>query len=55
MEPMARMEARLLENAPGDSSVDETCIDCATCRFVAPDVSCAGRRARGVAVSASRA
>jgi glyoxylase-like metal-dependent hydrolase (beta-lactamase superfamily II)/ferredoxin len=35
---MARVEARLPENAPGDFYVDDTCIDCATCRFVAPDV-----------------
>jgi glyoxylase-like metal-dependent hydrolase (beta-lactamase superfamily II)/ferredoxin len=35
---MARIEARLRENVPGEFFVDETCIDCATCRFVAPDV-----------------
>jgi ferredoxin len=35
---MARIEARLPENAAGDFYVDETCIDCATCRVVAPEV-----------------
>jgi len=33
---MARVEARLPENADGEFYVDDTCIDCETCRFVAP-------------------
>ena len=33
---MARIEDRLPENAPGEFYVDESCIDCATCRLVAP-------------------
>jgi glyoxylase-like metal-dependent hydrolase (beta-lactamase superfamily II)/ferredoxin len=33
---MARRESRLPENAAGEFYVDETCIDCATCRVVAP-------------------
>jgi glyoxylase-like metal-dependent hydrolase (beta-lactamase superfamily II)/ferredoxin len=35
---MARLAARLPENVEGEFYVDETCIDCATCRFVAPEV-----------------
>ena len=35
---MARTEDRLPENAPGDYFVDSSCIDCDTCRFVAPGV-----------------
>jgi glyoxylase-like metal-dependent hydrolase (beta-lactamase superfamily II)/ferredoxin len=35
---VARRSLRLSENAPGDFYVDETCIDCATCRLVAPEV-----------------
>lgn len=35
---MARTTDRLPENAPGDYFVDTSCIDCDTCRFVAPDV-----------------
>ncbi len=35
---MARTADRLRENAPGDYFVDSTCIDCDTCRQVAPDV-----------------
>jgi len=35
---MARLSRRLPENVPGDFYVDETCIDCATCRVVAPQV-----------------
>ncbi|HET8646375.1 MAG TPA: MBL fold metallo-hydrolase [Vicinamibacteria bacterium] len=35
---MARIARRLPENAPGDFYVDDTCIDCATCRVVAPQV-----------------
>jgi glyoxylase-like metal-dependent hydrolase (beta-lactamase superfamily II)/ferredoxin len=33
---VARISARLSENAPGDFFVDDTCIDCETCRIVAP-------------------
>jgi glyoxylase-like metal-dependent hydrolase (beta-lactamase superfamily II)/ferredoxin len=35
---MARVQRRLPENAPGEFYVDESCIDCATCRIVAPSV-----------------
>ncbi len=35
---MARIEDRLADNAPGDFFVDASCIDCDTCRFVAPSV-----------------
>jgi glyoxylase-like metal-dependent hydrolase (beta-lactamase superfamily II)/ferredoxin len=35
---MARASLRLPQNAPGEFFVDETCIDCATCRNVAPSV-----------------
>jgi glyoxylase-like metal-dependent hydrolase (beta-lactamase superfamily II)/ferredoxin len=35
---MARASARLPENVPGDLFVDETCIDCDTCRQIAPEV-----------------
>jgi glyoxylase-like metal-dependent hydrolase (beta-lactamase superfamily II)/ferredoxin len=35
---MARAALRLPQNAPGEFFVDETCIDCATCRNVAPSV-----------------
>lgn len=34
---MARLPLRLSENVPGDVYVDETCIDCDTCRRLAPD------------------
>jgi glyoxylase-like metal-dependent hydrolase (beta-lactamase superfamily II)/ferredoxin len=40
---MARLEARLPENVPGEFYVDRTCIDCATCRIVAPEVFAATR------------
>ena len=33
---MAKLERRLPQNAPGDFYVDDTCIDCDTCRMVAP-------------------
>ena len=33
---MARWARRLVENAAGEFYVDDTCIDCATCRVVAP-------------------
>jgi glyoxylase-like metal-dependent hydrolase (beta-lactamase superfamily II)/ferredoxin len=35
---MARPERRLAENAPGALFVDDTCIDCETCRQIAPAV-----------------
>jgi glyoxylase-like metal-dependent hydrolase (beta-lactamase superfamily II)/ferredoxin len=35
---MARLSARLGENAPGDFFVDDACIDCETCRVLAPRV-----------------
>jgi len=35
---MARVLARLTENAPGEFFVDDACIDCETCRGIAPDV-----------------
>jgi glyoxylase-like metal-dependent hydrolase (beta-lactamase superfamily II)/ferredoxin len=43
---MATAEKRLPENAPGELYVDETCIDCALCRQLAPRVF--GRSARGL-------
>jgi glyoxylase-like metal-dependent hydrolase (beta-lactamase superfamily II)/ferredoxin len=33
---VARISARLSENAPGDLYVDDSCIDCETCRILAP-------------------
>jgi glyoxylase-like metal-dependent hydrolase (beta-lactamase superfamily II)/ferredoxin len=44
---VARVSARLPENAAGDFFVDETCIDCDTCRQVAPAVF--GQSARSLA------
>ena len=35
---MANPEKRFPENAPGDFFVDSTCIDCDTCRQIAPNV-----------------
>ncbi len=35
---MARASARASENAPGDLFVDDSCIDCETCRVLAPGV-----------------
>ena len=35
---MAQLASRLAENVPGDFYVDSTCIDCDTCRWMAPDV-----------------
>ena len=35
---MASIEKRLAENVPGDFYVDDSCIDCDTCRWIAPDV-----------------
>lgn len=39
---MAKLAERLPENAPGDFFVDRTCIDCATCRQMAPEVFAQG-------------
>jgi len=41
---MARLAERLPENVPGDFYVDASCIDCATCRLVAPATFAASRR-----------
>jgi glyoxylase-like metal-dependent hydrolase (beta-lactamase superfamily II)/ferredoxin len=35
---VARLSARLSDNAPGDFFVDDACIDCETCRILAPRV-----------------
>jgi glyoxylase-like metal-dependent hydrolase (beta-lactamase superfamily II)/ferredoxin len=35
---MARLEARLSQNADGEFYVDDTCIDCDTCRQIAPSI-----------------
>lgn len=35
---MARLEARLAQNVEGEFFVDDTCIDCDTCRQLAPSV-----------------
>ncbi len=40
---MARPAKRLPENAAGDFFVDSTCIDCGTCRHIAPEVFAEGR------------
>ena len=40
---MAKLSERLPENVPGDFYVDRTCIDCATCRQMAPEVFAQGR------------
>lgn len=45
---MARAAARLAANVPGDFYVDDSCIDCAMCRFLAPGVF---RRDDGVGLS----
>ena len=34
---MAQLERRLEHNASGDFFVDASCIDCDTCRWMAPD------------------
>lgn len=39
---MARLDDRLPQNAPGDVYVDRSCIDCGTCRHVAPGVFAEG-------------
>ena len=35
---MARLDAKIPQNVPGDFFVDTTCIDCDTCRHIAPSV-----------------
>src|SRR5207253_10684250 len=35
---VARAERRVAENAPGVFFVDDSCIDCDTCRVVAPSI-----------------
>jgi glyoxylase-like metal-dependent hydrolase (beta-lactamase superfamily II)/ferredoxin len=40
---VAKLSERLSENAEGDFYVDRTCIDCATCRQMAPEVFSQGR------------
>jgi len=39
---MARLSERLPENVPGEFYVDRSCIDCDTCRRIAPDVFAEG-------------
>ena len=41
-ETMANPKKRLPENVPGDFFVDSTCIDCDTCRQIAPQVFAEG-------------
>ena len=48
---MARLSARLSENAPGDYFVDDACIDCETCRILAPHVF---ERSHGLGLSVVR-
>lgn len=44
---MAALAKRLAANVPGDVYVDETCIDCATCRWLAPETfDAAGNQSR---------
>ena len=35
---MATLQRKRTENAPGNFYVDSSCIDCDTCRWVAPEV-----------------
>src|SRR5262245_9142402 len=35
---MASFKKRLATNVPGDFYVDDTCIDCDTCRWMAPEI-----------------
>jgi len=39
---MASVDRRLADNVPGDFYVDETCIDCDTCRRIEPAVFAEG-------------
>ena len=45
---MADLNLKLPENAPGELFVDETCIDCDTCRELAPDTF--GSRSNGQSI-----
>jgi len=40
---MARLSDRLPENAAGDFYVDRSCIDCDTCRLIAPEIFSEGK------------
>ena len=42
---MAEIAKRLAANVPGEFFVDSTCIDCGTCRQVAPGIFAEGRDA----------
>jgi glyoxylase-like metal-dependent hydrolase (beta-lactamase superfamily II)/ferredoxin len=46
---VARISARLPDNAPGDFFVDDACIDCETCRVIAPRVFARSDR-RGLSI-----
>lgn len=35
---MATLQKRRAENSPGNFYVDSTCIDCDTCRWMAPEI-----------------
>src|ERR1700691_4654242 len=48
---MARLSARLPGNAPGSYFVDDSCIDCAMCRWLAPETF---TRDEGVGLSVVR-
>ena len=50
---MARAAARLDENAPGEFFVDDACIDCETCRILAPVVFSRSQRA-GMSIVSSQ-
>ncbi|HEY3594101.1 MAG TPA: MBL fold metallo-hydrolase [Polyangiaceae bacterium] len=41
---MAHADRRFAENSPGDWFVDDSCIDCAACRHIAPSVFAASSR-----------
>jgi len=49
---MARLSARLDENAPGAFFVDDSCIDCDACRQIAPETFVRSRRLRQSIVAA---
>ena len=49
---MARSADRLPENAQGDLFVDASCIDCDTCREIAPEIF--SRASRGVSYVANQ-
>jgi glyoxylase-like metal-dependent hydrolase (beta-lactamase superfamily II)/ferredoxin len=48
---MAQLNLRLPENAPGELYVDETCIDCDTCRELAPSIFGSTRSGQSYVVS----